>query len=200
MSSNPTLQAVRVWDRFVRIVHWTLVSCVLTNYFVLDDGETVHQWLGYLAGALVAARIVWGFIGSEHARFANFMPTRSRLSAHLSRLRAGQYDRHLGHNPLGAVMMLALMVLILTVAASGFLQTTDALWGEEWVQDLHEALAGLLIGFAVIHGIAAIVMSRLEGVNLIGAMITGVQHIRTQSPLQNRQSEPRKSSVEQRSM
>lgn len=97
-------------------------------------------------------------------------------------------------------MMLALMVLILTVAASGFLQTTDALWGEEWVQDLHEALAGLLIGFAVIHGIAAIVMSRLEGVNLIGAMITGVQHIRTQSPLQNRQSEPRKSSVEQRSM
>jgi len=61
MSSNPTLQAVRVWDRFVRIVHWTLVSCVLTNYFVLDDGETVHQWLGYLAGALVAARIVWGF-------------------------------------------------------------------------------------------------------------------------------------------
>ncbi|AUL98795.1 cytochrome B [Zoogloeaceae bacteirum Par-f-2] len=200
MSSNLTLQAVRVWDRFVRIVHWTLVSCVLTNYFVLDDGETVHQWLGYLAGALVAARIVWGFIGSEHARFANFMPTRSRLSAHLSRLRAGQYDQHLGHNPLGAVMMLALMVSILAVAVSGFLQTTDAFWGEEWVQEFHEALASLLIGFAVIHGSAAIVMSRLEGVNLIGAMITGVKHIRTQSPLQNRQSEPRKSSVEQSGM
>lgn len=92
------------------------------------------------------------------------------------------------------------MVSILAVAVSGFLQTTDAFWGEEWVQELHEALAGLLIGFAVIHGSAAIVMSRLEGVNLIGAMITGVKHIPTQSPLQNRQSEPRKSSVEQSGM
>jgi len=190
MSSNLNAQAVRVWDPFVRIVHWTLVICVLTNYFFLDDGETVHQWLGYLAGALVAARIVWGFIGSEHARFANFMPTRSRLSAHLSRLRAGQYDQHLGHNPLGAIMMLALMALILAVGVSGFLQTTDAFWGEEWVQELHETLASLLIGFAVIHGSAAIVMSRLEGVNLIAAMITGVKHIRTQSPVQNRPSEP----------
>ncbi len=190
MSSNLTPQAVRVWDPFVRIFHWTLVSCVLINYFMLDDGETLHQWLGYLAGALVAARIVWGFIGSEHARFASFMPTPSRLSAHLSRLRAGEHDHHLGHNPLGAVMMLALMALVTAVGVSGFLQTTDAFWGEDWVQELHEVLASVLIGFAAIHGAAAIVMSRLEGVNLVGAMITGVKRTRAPSPLQGRRSAP----------
>ena len=54
---------VRVWDLFVRSFHWALVGCVLTNFFIVDDGEWLHQWLGYAASALVLARVVWGFVG-----------------------------------------------------------------------------------------------------------------------------------------
>ena len=67
--------ALRVWDPFVRVFHWSLVSCVILNFFVVDDGETLHQFVGYTASGLVVARLVWGFVGSEYARFANFFPT-----------------------------------------------------------------------------------------------------------------------------
>ena len=167
--------AQRVWDPFVRVFHWSLVSCVVLNFFVVDDGETLHQLIGYIASGLVVARLVWGFVGSEHARFTSFFPTPARLRAHLTAIRAGRHDFQPGHNPLGALMMLALMALVLALGLTGFLQTTDAFWGEEWLQEIHGALAATLIGLAGLHAAAAIVMSRLERVNLVGAMITGVK-------------------------
>lgn len=65
MNPSQAVHAVRVWDPFVRVFHWSLVSCVILNYFVVEDGETLHQWLGYIAAALVCAWIVWGFIGTR---------------------------------------------------------------------------------------------------------------------------------------
>lgn len=182
MQSTPSALPVRVWDRFVRFFHWSLVSCVLLNFFLVDDGETLHQWIGYFASGLVVARIVWGFVGSEHARFTSFFPTPARLRTHVAALRSRRSDFHPGHNPLGAVMMLALMVLVLALGISGFLQTTDAFWGEEWLQELHEILASALIGLATVHAAAAIIMGRLEGVSLVGAMITGVKRARRVAP------------------
>lgn len=182
MESTTPDPAVPVWDRFVRFFHWSLVSCVLVNYFFVDDGEALHQWIGYLASALIAARIVWGFVGSEHARFANFFPTPARLRTHVAAIRRGKPEVHLGHNPLGAVMMLALMGLVLALGLSGFLQTTDAFWGEAWLQEVHAALASALIGLAGLHAAAAIIMGRLEGVNLVGAMLTGVKRPRRTAP------------------
>lgn len=165
----------RVWDPFVRVFHWTLVACVLLNSFVVDDGEDLHQWLGYLASALVLARIVWGFVGTRHARFADFWPTPSRVLHHLRALQAGRLEHHAGHNPLGALMMLALIALVLSLGLTGWLQTTDAFWGEEWLQDLHEAVGeGLLIA-AGLHAAAALVMGRIERTRLIKAMVTGVK-------------------------
>ena len=79
MSTLPSEQEpdeVRVWDPFVRIFHWGLVACIALNEFVIDDGERVHQWIGYAASALVLARIVWGFVGTRHARFRR-LPHRS---------------------------------------------------------------------------------------------------------------------------
>jgi cytochrome b len=168
-------QPVRVWDAFVRLFHWSLVSCVVLNWAVLDDGETLHQVLGYAATALVASRIVWGFVGTGHARFASFFPTPARLRAHLAALRRGEREVHAGHNPLGALMMLALMALVLSLGVTGWLQGTDAFFGEEWLQDLHETLANTLILLAGVHVAAAIVMSRIERVNLVAAMVTGVK-------------------------
>lgn len=164
-----------VWDRFVRVFHWSLVSCVLLNQFVLEEGEAPHEWAGYLTTALVVARIVWGFIGSRHARFADFFPTPARLRRHLRGLRSGQVDHHWGHNPLGALMMLLLMGLVLALGLTGWLQGTDAFFGEEWLQDLHEWLAHALLIAAGLHAAAAIVMGRIERTRLVRAMVTGVK-------------------------
>jgi cytochrome b len=164
---------LKVWDRFVRLFHWSLVTCVMLNEFVLEAGETAHEWVGYAASALVLARIVWGFIGSRHARFADFFPTPARLGRHLRALLRGQHPEYAGHNPLGALMMLALMALVLALGVTGWMQGSDAWFGEEWLMELHEGLAeGLLIA-AGLHAAAAIVMGRIERVRLVRAMITG---------------------------
>lgn len=168
-------QPVKVWDPFVRLFHWSLVSCVLLNQFVLESGETAHEWTGYLASTLVLARVLWGFIGSRYARFADFFPTPSRLIRHFRALRQGQHPQYVGHNPLGALMMLTLMALVLALGITGWMQGTDAYFGEEWLMELHEWLANGLLIAAGLHGAAAIVMGRLERVNLVRAMITGVK-------------------------
>ncbi len=173
-TSIPT-RTVHVWDRFIRVFHWSLVVCVLTNFFVIDDGEALHQWFGYAASMLVVARIAWGFIGPRHARFSDFFPTPARICTHLADLRSGATGHHDGHNPVGALVMLTMLAVVLSLGLTGFLQTTDAFWGEKWLQELHEMLASTLIALAGLHAVAAIVMSRVEHTNLIAAMITGVK-------------------------
>ncbi len=170
----PAAPAV-VWDRFVRFFHWSLVGCVVFDFLLDDDGKTAHQWVGYAAVALVLARIVWGFVGSRHARFADFFPTPARVAAHLRELKARRLPRHDGHNPLGALMMLALMALVLALGVTGWLQTTDAFWGDASMEELHEALAHVLIVAAGLHAAAAVLMGRLERTHLVKAMITGVK-------------------------
>lgn len=164
-----------VWDLFVRVFHWTLVGTVLLNQFVLEEGEAPHEWAGYLAAALVVARIVWGFIGSRHARFADFLPTPARLRQHLRALRSGRPEHHWGHNPLGALMMFLLMGLVLALGLTGWMQGLDAFWGEEWLQELHELLAHALLLSAGVHAASAIVMGRMERTRLVKAMVTGVK-------------------------
>jgi len=164
-----------VWDRFVRLFHWTLVSCVLLNRFVVDGDADLHHWLGYLAVGLVVARIVWGFIGSRHARFADFFPTPRRIAQHVRGLLTRRPAFHWGHNPLGALMILALMGLVLSIGVTGWMQGLDAYFGEEWLQDLHALLANSLLILVGLHVTAAIVMGWLERTRLIKAMVTGVK-------------------------
>lgn len=168
-------EPVRVWDPFVRVFHWSLVGCVLLNQFVLDDGKLAHRWAGYTAAALVLARLVWAVVGTRHARFADWFPTPARLRTHVAALLRGETPHHLGHSPLGALMMLALMVLVLALTTTGWLQTTDAFWGDEWLEEVHEVLANTLMLAAGLHALAAIILSRLERVRLVRAMFTGVK-------------------------
>lgn len=175
VGTDVTLEARPVWDLFVRVFHWTLVACVLTNGLVLDDGEDIHQWLGYLASALVLTRVVWGFVGSTHARFADFWPTPTKVMAHVRAALTGRPQHHWGHNPLGALMMLWLMALVLMLGLTGWMQGLDAFWGEEWLQDLHEISGEVLLLSAGLHAAAALVMGRLERTRLLKAMVTGVK-------------------------
>lgn len=164
-----------VWDRFVRFFHWALVGCVTTNYFLIDDGKTLHQWIGYFALTLVLARIVWGFIGSRHARFVDFFPTPRRIMRHVSELKSGHHEPTTGHNPLGGLMMLALIATVLMLGATGWMQTLDTFWGDQWLQDVHRIIGNVLIGLATLHAMAALVMGRLERTRLVKAMVTGVK-------------------------
>ncbi|TSE20961.1 putative Ni/Fe-hydrogenase B-type cytochrome subunit [Tepidimonas alkaliphilus] len=167
--------AVYVWDPFVRVFHWSLVTCVVLNLWVLEEGETAHRWVGYAAAAWVGLRLLWGLVGSRHARFADWWPTPARLRAHARAVLAGEPDANPGHNPFGALMMLALMALVLALGLTGWLMQTDALFGEEWLEDLHEALANALLVAAAVHAAAALVMGRLQRVSLVRAMFTGVK-------------------------
>ena len=176
MKPTTTLDASRpVWDLFVRVFHWTLVVCVLMNSFVLDDGETVHQWAGYLASALVLARVVWGFVGSRHARFSDFFPTPGRIARHVRGMFSGHAEFHWGHNPLGALMMMALMGMVLALGVTGWMQGLDAYWGEEWLQELHEEIGEALIILVGLHAASALIMGRIERTRLLKAMVTGVK-------------------------
>ncbi|MDP2018717.1 cytochrome b/b6 domain-containing protein [Hydrogenophaga sp.] len=170
-----TVASKRVWDPLVRVFHWSLVTCVLLNLFVVNDGEDLHQWLGHAAAALVAVRVVWGFIGPRHARFTDFFPTPRRVASHVRALFKDEPEHHWGHNPLGGLMVLGLMGMVLALGLTGWMQGLDAFWGEEWLQDLHKGLGEWLMPMVGLHAAAAIVMGRIERTRLVKAMVTGVK-------------------------
>lgn len=172
---TPATRAERVWDPFVRVFHWSLVTCVTLNLWLLEEGDPPHEWVGYTATALVVLRVFWGFVGTRHARFASFWPTPARLREHLHALRRGGPPPTPGHNPLGAIAMLGLMGLVLLLGFTGWLQGTDRFWGNEALEALHEWLADGLLVLAGLHAAAALLMGRLERTRLVKAMFTGVK-------------------------
>lgn len=167
------METIKVWDLPVRLCHWALAGCVLANLAFTEEGEEVHRYVGYVAAGIVAFRLLWGFIGSRHARFSDFFPTPARLKAHWQHIRHRQPDPHPGHNPLGALMMFALWAVVLALGVTGYLMGTDRFWGDEGLETLHGTLANALIPLIALHVGAAILMSVLTRVNLVGAMITG---------------------------
>jgi cytochrome b len=165
-----------MWDAFVRVFHWSNALLVCITYFLLEGGETPHEWAGYVIGLLLAARIFWGFAGSANARFAAFFPTPSRLRRHFTGFPASLYGPALqraGHNPLGAVMIFALLMLLTLCSITGWMQITDRWWGEEWVQELHGTSAHALMICAGVHVLAVLVLQRISGVPLVRRMVTG---------------------------
>jgi cytochrome b len=163
---------VKVWDPLVRLFHWSLAGLFLANFFT-EESELVHRGFGYAILILIAVRVVWGWIGTRHARFADWVPGPRRVRDYLRERLAGRSRRQLGHNPAAAVMILALLVGVLLVGVTGWLQTTDRFFGEGWLEELHEALAYGVLGLVVLHVLAAVGESVHYGENLVAAMIHG---------------------------
>ncbi|MCC2652663.1 MAG: cytochrome [Microvirga sp.] len=164
---------VRVWDLFVRIFHWSLVFLFLVAFATGDEFERLHIAVGYAIAALIALRVAWGFVGSRHARFSDFVRPPAETLGYMRKAVRGRAPRYLGHNPAGGLMTLALLGMITSIAATGFMMTTDAFWGAEWVEDLHEGLVYVTLGLIALHVAGVLVTSYEHGENLVKAMITG---------------------------
>ena len=167
------LEAIKVWDPFVRVFHWSLAALFLAAYVTGDDAGQMHIAAGYAIAGLIASRIVWGFVGPRHARFSNFVRSPREVLTYLRDVIMFRAPRYLGHNPAGGVMIIALLVLLLGTGLTGYLMTTDVFWGAKWVEEVHEALANLTVGLIVFHVVGVLISSLKDGENLVKSMITG---------------------------
>lgn len=114
-----TEHEIKVWDPLVRIFHWTLVAAFFTAYFSEDDFQDIHVLAGYTVAGLVAFRIVWGFIGTRHARFSDFVFSPVTTLKYIKDMFALRAKRYIGHNPAGGAMVLALLISLAGTTLTG---------------------------------------------------------------------------------
>ncbi len=174
-SGDTPRDMVRVWDPFVRMFHWSLVILFAAAFVTGDEWEKLHLPIGYAVAGLVAARVIWGLIGTRHARFSDFVfapATTLGFIADTMRLKA---KRYLGHNPLGGLMVIALLLAIAGICTTGYMMTTDAFWGIEWVEETHEALVYGTLVLIALHVAGVIFASVEHSENLVRSMVTGLK-------------------------
>lgn len=165
----------KIWDPFLRLFHWSLVVLFTANALVLDEEGAAHERVGYAILVLVGLRLVWGFVGPKSARFASFLPGTAAVMGQLADIATRRRRAHLGHSPLGALMLVNLLAVMLALGLTGWMMTTHAFWGVEWVEELHEILFAWA-GLSVIAHVAAVMFeSWRTGVNLPRAMVTGTK-------------------------
>lgn len=162
-----------VWDRPVRLFHWALVLTVSSAWWTGGHTDGWHENLGYAVAAIVAARVAWGFRGGAYARFAQFVRSPAATWAYARSVQAGRAARYLGHNPLGGWMVLALLGCVGALCLSGWLYTTDLLWGYGWLYWTHFVLGWLLVALVTLHLAGVLFTSWQHRENLVRAMVTG---------------------------
>lgn len=166
---------VAVWDLPVRVLHWTLAAAVAGAWLTRERYGRLHEVCGYVAAAAVALRLAWGFVGGPRARFADFVRGPRVASRYLLDVVRGRERRHLGHNPLGGWMIVALLGATAAVAFSGWLFTTDRFWGDPQVESWHDALAWTMLGLVVLHVAGVVFTSLRQRENLPLAMWRGTK-------------------------
>jgi len=164
---------VLVWDAPVRVFHWLMVLCFAGAWLTAESERQrlLHVSLGYSMIGLVAFRLLWGFIGSRYARFAEFVCGPRAVGRYLKGLLRGAPEHFRGHNPAGAVAILLLLGLSLVVTVAGVASNQDL--AGDWVEEVHEIAANLLLLVVVVHVLGVLVSSLLHRENLVGAMIDG---------------------------
>lgn len=190
---------VRVWDPLVRIFHWALVAAFATAWLTADELQPLHEIAGYIVAGLIAFRVLWGVLGTRYARFTQFLRGPATTVRYLSETLHGREARYIGHNPAGAVMIVAMLLTLSGTAFTGWLiadparqaflpdlppivasaQADEDEYGErggereDAIEELHEVFANLMLLLVALHlgGVAFASLRHRE--NLARAMVTG---------------------------
>jgi cytochrome b len=188
MPHKPPLQSIRVWDLPTRLFHALLALCVVGLVVTGEIGEDalqIHFWFGYTVLSLILFRFVWGWVGGHWSRFVHFVPTPSALRAYIQATRNQQATDSVGHNPLGALSVLAMLFILLIQVLSGFLSDDEiattgpwtSLVSNEWVSlatEYHSEIGKvLLIVLVVVHVAAVVYYKYVKHTDLIHPMIHG---------------------------
>lgn len=173
---------IRVWDFPLRLFHWLLVLAVVFSIVSGELGGNLMDWherSGLLILGLLVFRLLWGFIGSRNARFCNFFPTPSRLTAYLRGNWQGQ-----GHTPLGALSVIALLLILTALVGTGLFANDDITFqgplfalvskdASDKLSGWHDKLFYVLAALAILHIAAIVFYARVKKRNLVMPMLTG---------------------------
>ncbi len=177
---------IHIWDLPLRLFHWLLVAAVPAAYITAKIGGPLIDWHGrigiFILGLLVF-RIFWGFVGSTHARFLTFFPTLSRLAAYFK----GRWQG-IGHNPLGALSVFALLAVLIAQVGTGLFANDDIAYAgplsglvdkplSDQLRGWHNTVFDLLVALLVLHVLAIVFYRWVKKNNLVVPMLTGKKQI-----------------------
>jgi cytochrome b len=170
------MDKVLIWDWPVRIGHWLLVGAFALAWITGESEEwrLVHAFAGGTVVGVILFRLLWGLVGTRHARFASFVRGPQAALDYVLGLLRGKESQYAGHNAAGGWAIIALLALGLLTGASGWLIYQEM--GGEWLEDVHEALATGTLAVAAVHVAGVVVSSLVHRENLVRAMLTGFKH------------------------
>lgn len=183
----------KIWDPLLRGFHWLLAASVITTWLLGKFGPakmTLHFWLGYLILGLLAFRLVWGFVGPETARFSHFVRGPGAIARYVGGMFRREPSYSHGHNPLGALSVIALLAMLAAQATTGLfidpddyinvgpLADTVSSATRKSMASWHHFLAPLILILVLLH-VGVILFYRFwKGEDLIRPMITGWKMVR----------------------
>lgn len=184
-ANEKTSRKILVWDAPVRLFHWLMVASFAGAWLTAESESwrMVHVTLGYTMAGLVAFRILWGLVGTRYARFSSFVRGPSAVVAYVRGILQGKPEHHTGHNPAGALAIVALLGLTIVITASGWATFNEI--GGKWLEEGHEIAANVMLALVGAHILGALVSSWLHRENLIGAMISGRKPGRPEEGVRN---------------
>lgn len=181
-----TDRTIKVWDLPTRVFHWSLAALIVIAFISAEAGASVfwiHIYAGTAVLGLVAFRLVWGVMGSRYARFDDFVHGPETVGAYAKKLLQFRPPHHVGHNPLGGWMVVALIGTVMIIALSGLATSEDgyvgplAFAGGGWIGEAHEALGHVWIPLVALHVLGVVVHGLISRENLVRAMVTGMKHV-----------------------
>jgi len=168
-------------------MHWLIASCFFTAYFSKESYLHLHTLAGYTLAMVLVIRVGWGFAGSYHARFCNFVTTPSQAVRYVIGSLQNNAERFHGHNPAGGLMVVIMLAMLTLLSVSGialyaaqeqagplaawFVDSSDRF--DEIIETIHEVISDLITVLIVIHLFGVLIESLLHGENLVRAMMTG---------------------------
>ncbi|MBL8510886.1 MAG: cytochrome b/b6 domain-containing protein [Betaproteobacteria bacterium] len=177
---------IPVWDIWLRLFHWLLVLDIICLYITGKLGGNWLEWhqrAGYLALGLIGFRLIWGMVGSHHARFIHFVKGPITVWRYL-RGRLASESAQLGHNPLGAWSVVAMLLVVAVQAVTGLFSNDDVLLEgpyaakvskelSDWLTGIHKINSNILLALIALHVLAIVLYAVVKKNNLVGPMLTG---------------------------